>query len=290
MAVPRTAPSRPRPPAVAAVMVRRVVPLAPAAVSVRRSLLVSLRISPTVMASTPRATSSPTAVAPVKDLPQRYLSGLGLDSRPGGRGQLPGAVDLRRGQVGRAARMIQPEVTSRSPRARIARRVMTVFGVDVPEGRAGNRLDGLTAMQLPAGQGSADPRPGGLLGGDEELHLWPGGQSRAHGQHVGGRADPAGADPERAQQGRGGHVQRAGVVVGLRARLVERRLEGAWIPRHMRSGPGGRVQGEDAPGSPARWRPGRPAPAPGSGSAGGGSLRPWYRLGRGRRWLRAGRG
>ena len=54
---------RARPP-VAAVRVRRVLPVAPVAVRVRRSPAASPRISPTVMARTPRASSSPAAVAP----------------------------------------------------------------------------------------------------------------------------------------------------------------------------------------------------------------------------------
>ena len=58
------APSRASAPAVAAVTFRRVVAAAPVAVSVRRSLAVSLRTRPTVMASTPIAMISPSAVAP----------------------------------------------------------------------------------------------------------------------------------------------------------------------------------------------------------------------------------
>jgi hypothetical protein len=64
MAVPTRAPSRPRAPAVAPVRVRRVVLAAPVAVSVRRSLAVSLRIRPTVMAITANASSRPKAVPP----------------------------------------------------------------------------------------------------------------------------------------------------------------------------------------------------------------------------------
>ena len=50
-------------PAVAAVIVRRVMPLAPVAVSVRRSGAVSLRIRPTDMASTLSAITMPSAAA-----------------------------------------------------------------------------------------------------------------------------------------------------------------------------------------------------------------------------------
>ena len=46
-----------------AVRLRRVRELAPAAVSVRRSLAVSLRMSPTLMARTPRASAMPKTVA-----------------------------------------------------------------------------------------------------------------------------------------------------------------------------------------------------------------------------------
>ena len=62
--MPRTAPSRPSAAAVAAVIIRRVAPVAPAAVSVRRSRAVSLRIRPTEAASTPSAMTMPSAVAP----------------------------------------------------------------------------------------------------------------------------------------------------------------------------------------------------------------------------------
>ncbi len=50
----------------APVIVRRVVLVAPVAASVRSSLAVSLRMRPTVMASTPSATRRPTAVAPLR--------------------------------------------------------------------------------------------------------------------------------------------------------------------------------------------------------------------------------
>src|SRR5580693_5410339 len=63
-ATPRTAPSRPSAAAVAAVIIRRVLALAPVAVSVRRSRAVSLRIRPTDMASTPNAITMPSAVTP----------------------------------------------------------------------------------------------------------------------------------------------------------------------------------------------------------------------------------
>src|SRR6266542_130735 len=61
-AVPRIAPSRASAPAVAPVRERRVVLLAPAAARVRRSFAVSLRISPTVIPSTPSARRMPAAV------------------------------------------------------------------------------------------------------------------------------------------------------------------------------------------------------------------------------------
>jgi hypothetical protein len=71
--MPRTAPSRPSAAAVAAVIIRRVVVLAPVAVSVRRSRAVSLRITPTGMASTPRAITMPSAVAPSAILPRQNI-------------------------------------------------------------------------------------------------------------------------------------------------------------------------------------------------------------------------
>ena len=61
-AVPNTAPSNPSAPVVAPVIVRRVQLLAPVAVNVRRSRPVSLRMRPTVIASTPSATRMPAAV------------------------------------------------------------------------------------------------------------------------------------------------------------------------------------------------------------------------------------
>src|ERR1700722_19462623 len=61
--MPSSAPRKAKPPAVTAVRLRRVRELAPAAVSVRRSLAVSLRISPTLMARTPRARAMPKTVA-----------------------------------------------------------------------------------------------------------------------------------------------------------------------------------------------------------------------------------
>ena len=61
--VPSSAPRKARPPAVTAVRLRRVRELAPAAVSVRSSLAVSLRMSPTLMARTPRARAMPKTVA-----------------------------------------------------------------------------------------------------------------------------------------------------------------------------------------------------------------------------------
>ncbi len=64
LAVPRMAPSRPSAAAVAAVIVRRFMLLAPVAVSVRRSAAVSLRIRPTDMASTLSAITMPSVVAP----------------------------------------------------------------------------------------------------------------------------------------------------------------------------------------------------------------------------------
>ena len=64
--MPSTAPIRPSAPAVTAVMVRRVQPSAPVAVRVRRSLAVSLRMRPTLMARMPRARTMPKAVAQLK--------------------------------------------------------------------------------------------------------------------------------------------------------------------------------------------------------------------------------
>jgi hypothetical protein len=75
-AMPRIAPSRPSAAVVAAVIVRRVVLLAPVAVSVRRSRAVSLRIRPTEAASTPNAITMPSAVAPPANPPRPGVSDL----------------------------------------------------------------------------------------------------------------------------------------------------------------------------------------------------------------------
>ena len=75
-AMPRIAPSRPSAAAVAAVIIRRVPALAPAAVSVRRSRAVSLRIRPTDAASTPSAMTIPSAVAPSANSPRLGASDL----------------------------------------------------------------------------------------------------------------------------------------------------------------------------------------------------------------------
>ena len=72
-AVPRSPANSPSAPALAACSARRVRLPAPVAVSVRRSCIVSLRISPTVMASTPRATSSPASVGVVAEVLQRSV-------------------------------------------------------------------------------------------------------------------------------------------------------------------------------------------------------------------------
>ena len=61
--VPRSAPRNPSDPAVAAVIVRLVLLLAPVAARVRRSLAVSLRISPTLIARIASASTIPASVA-----------------------------------------------------------------------------------------------------------------------------------------------------------------------------------------------------------------------------------
>ncbi len=61
--MPSTAPVKPSAPAVVAVRLRRVVPLAPVAARVRRSLAASLRIRPTLMARMASARAMPNTVA-----------------------------------------------------------------------------------------------------------------------------------------------------------------------------------------------------------------------------------
>jgi hypothetical protein len=64
--VPSTAPLSARAKAVAAVRVRRVALPAPVAARVRRSLAVSLRIRPTLMARMPSASAMPNTVAQLR--------------------------------------------------------------------------------------------------------------------------------------------------------------------------------------------------------------------------------
>ena len=78
----RMAPSRANAPAVAPVMLRRVVLLAPVAARVRRSLAVSLRIRPTVIPSTPRARRTPAAVDQFRNGAEEFCAFLVSTYRP----------------------------------------------------------------------------------------------------------------------------------------------------------------------------------------------------------------
>ena len=60
----------------------------------RRSRAASLRISPTVMASTPRATTIPAAVDQLRSGVRDCLARLRLHRKAGGRGHVPGRLDL----------------------------------------------------------------------------------------------------------------------------------------------------------------------------------------------------
>src|SRR5580704_15549964 len=124
--VPSTAPASASAPAVTAVIVRRVEPLAPVAARVRRSLAVSLRMRPTDMARMASARKIPKAVAQLM-----------ISAAVGGCGDW----------------MSQPDVMACSPSSRIACEVITVLGAEVPDGRAlTSWITGLARQSL-AGQG-----------------------------------------------------------------------------------------------------------------------------------------
>src|SRR5215469_620451 len=116
-------------------MLRRVVPLAPVAARVRRSLAVSLRIRPTLMARMASASRMPKTVAQstmVADVGMLFLV-----SR-----DMPAAAVASRALLicaavgGFGAWMSQPATKGCSPTWWTACSVITVLGAEVPAGRA----------------------------------------------------------------------------------------------------------------------------------------------------------
>ena len=165
-------------PAVAAVRVRRVELLAPVAARVRRSLAVSLRMRPTVMARMPRARTIPKAVAQLMISDEVGALVLGLDGHAAPRPRSTGAADLGGGERMRALDQptrrdgLQAELVT-------ACSVITVLGAEVPDGRAPTSwITGLARHEL-RGQGKSPVplgRPGtgsdgGRLAAVGELHV-----------------------------------------------------------------------------------------------------------------------
>ena len=159
-AVPTTAPVSASAPAVAAEMARRAAPLAPAAVSVRRLLAVSLRSNPTLMARMPRASRMPNAVAV-----SRISADVGMLSCVSTVSPALAAacwVALIWPAVSASgAWMSQPAVVTVRCSWCTACSVITVFGADVPDGSALTSPIFGFARQEPGGQD--EPGPGGPL-------------------------------------------------------------------------------------------------------------------------------
>src|SRR5215472_16201410 len=161
--MPSSAPVKPSAPAVAAVMLRRVVLLAPVAARVRRSLAASLRIRPTLMARMASARTMPNTVAQpmtVADEGTLDLVSTLMFAAPAA----TWALWICALVSGLAVWISQPATLSGPvcrPSVRMACSVITVLGADVPDGSAlTSWIEGL-AMQLPLGQGN-------------EVGFWPG--------------------------------------------------------------------------------------------------------------------
>src|SRR5579863_4638947 len=152
--MPIRAPVNPRAPAVVATMIRRVVPLAPVAVSVRRSRAASLRTRPTLM---PRMASASTMPKTVASLTTVASDGMLLRVST----DIPdAAATCWAFLIWAAVRtprawMNQPAALTGDCRfsARRPCSVTTVFGADGPEGSWLICWIGGLAMQLPAGHG-----------------------------------------------------------------------------------------------------------------------------------------
>jgi len=132
---PTTAPLSASAPAVAADIARRAVLPAPVAASMRRSLAVSLRSRPTLMARMPSASGMPKAVATL-----RISADVGMllrvsTDRPAAAAACSAAL-IWPAVGGCGAGMSQPAVLTDRWNWRTARSVITVFGADVPDGSA----------------------------------------------------------------------------------------------------------------------------------------------------------
>ena len=133
--VPSSAPRKASPPAVTAVRLRRVRELAPVAVSVRSSLAVSLRMRPTLMARTPRASAMPKTVAQFTisaDVGASFFDSVLRSAEAASELALVSCVEV----IGLLVRIIQPLRLFWSARCsrRSALSVITVLGADVPVG------------------------------------------------------------------------------------------------------------------------------------------------------------
>src|SRR5690348_14822213 len=161
--MPSTAPVKPSAPAVAAVMLRRVRPLAPVAARVRRSLAVSLRIRPTLMARMASARTIPKTVAQLT-----IVAEVGMLDRVSTLMFAAAAATwalwicaLVSGLAVWISQPMTPPGPICRPSVRTACSVITVLGGDVPDGSAlTSWITGL-ARQAFFGQGN-------------EVGFWPG--------------------------------------------------------------------------------------------------------------------
>src|SRR6516165_1705720 len=155
-----TAPVSASAPAVAAVSVRRAVLLAPVAVSVRRSLAVSLRTRPMLMARMPSASTIPKIVATAVICAYDGMW-LTVSMLAPAVAAVCVAFVIWVAFSPPGAWISQPAVVAVNLNTRMACSVITVFGAEVPDGRALISWIGGLARQLPGRQGLL---PRGLLG------------------------------------------------------------------------------------------------------------------------------
>ena len=215
-------PEEGEPPAVAAVIFRRLKLLAPVAASVRRSLAVSARMSPTVMARMASASAMPKTVAQLTTCHE--LGSSFLDSMVNCSVEAVALASLIWAAVrGPAEEISHPERDAWFWRWTCERAcsVTRVLGADVPEGNCGRYwMTGLARHEL-GGHGSVVPSSGrdrsaGRSGGrswgagiaPDHLHVAQRVEARAHGEEVGLGIDLARRDAERPQQLGRGHVDR----------------------------------------------------------------------------------
>src|SRR5690348_17852542 len=177
--MPSTAPVKPSAPAVAAVMLRRVRPLAPVAARVRRSPAVSLRIRPTLMARIASARKMPNTVAQFT-----IVAEVGTLDRVSTLMFVAAAATWALwicALVSGFGVWISQPATVPGPvcrcSVRMACSVITVLGADVPDGSALTSSIGGLATQLPWWHGKVTgplgpwpgpepgPEPLGLLAG-----------------------------------------------------------------------------------------------------------------------------